>query len=366
MLSQHLLSSVQSAILRRPQATLVWCLVAAGVAAWLATSVEFRTSRAELAPPDDPDQRRWDELLLEYAGSESCKDCHGEAFESWKQTGMARMFQPYQPENVFGDFTDQNEFPATGDFVQARMGVEPGRHYFEFRDDEGSWRRYDVHYTIGSKWQQAYATRLRDGRIHVFPIQYSKIHGKWSNFWKVIDPPGSERADLQAFYRLTSSTSYQLNCAMCHMPNGPTPVNMDFRFERTRAQLNAINVRPTTGSLGIADAYRIRSGDKDRSMVWHRMGLRTFQIRFLECVGLRPKEFARILRLQATLRGLDRGEESLAQLALGSGFSDQAHATRELHHLTGVTPARLRRALRGDRDADQTIQLAAAFVRGHG
>jgi len=96
------------------------------------------------------------------------------------------------------------------------------------------------------------------------------------------------------------------------------------------------------------------------------MGLRTFQIRFLECVGLSPKEFARILRLQATLRGLDRGEESLAQLALGSGFSDQAHATREIHHLTGLTPARLRRALRGDRDADQTIQLAAAFVRGHG
>ena len=99
-----------------------------------------------------------------------------------------------------------------------RSGIPKGqrRRYFEFRDDEGSWRRYDVHYTIGSKWQQAYATRLRDGRIHVFPIQYSKIHGKWSNFWKVIDPPGSERADLQAFYRLTSSTSYQLNCAMCH------------------------------------------------------------------------------------------------------------------------------------------------------
>lgn len=97
-----------------------------------------------------------------------------------------------------------------------------------------------------------------------------------------------------------------------------------------------------------------------------RMGLRTFQIRFLECVGLSPKEFARILRLQATLRELDRSREPLAQVALDSGFSDQAHATRELHNLTGLTPARLRRALRGARDADHTIQLAAAFVRGHG
>ena len=173
-------------------------------------SPKWRTAdqEAEVTQPSSP--------APEYAGSESCKDCHREIFESWKQTGMARMFRAYQPENVFGDFTDQNEFPASGGVVQARMGVEPRRHYFEFRDDDGGWRRYDVHYTIGSKWQQAYATRLRDGRIHVFPIQYSKIHGKWINFWKVIDPPGSERADLEAFHRLSSLTSYQLNCAMCH------------------------------------------------------------------------------------------------------------------------------------------------------
>ncbi len=77
-------------------------------------------------------------------------------------------------------------------------------------------QRYKVDYTIGSKWQQAYATRLPDGAIQVFPIQYSRLHLKWVNFWKVIDPPGSERADLSTFHRLTSATNYQVNCAMCH------------------------------------------------------------------------------------------------------------------------------------------------------
>ena len=83
--------------------------------------------------------------------------------------------------------------------------------------------------------------------------------------------------DTSASTSARARSYLSVNCAMCHMPNGPTPVNMDFRFERSRAQMNAIDVRPTTGSLGIADAYRIRSGDKDRSIVWHRMGLRTFQ-----------------------------------------------------------------------------------------
>jgi AraC-like DNA-binding protein len=94
------------------------------------------------------------------------------------------------------------------------------------------------------------------------------------------------------------------------------------------------------------------------------MSLRSFQTRFLACVGLSAKEFARLLRLQAAIRALDAGDEALSQLALDAGFSDQAHATRELTRLTGVTPSRLRAALRRDRGGDDAVRLAAAFVRG--
>ena len=92
--------------------------------------------------------------------------------------------------------------------------------------------------------------------------------------------------------------------------------------------------------------------------------MRGFQIRFQAAVGLTPKEFARLARLQATLRALDGGDESIAALAGDGGFADQAHATRELRRVTGLTPARLRSALRRDRDGDAAIRMAAAFVRG--
>jgi AraC-like DNA-binding protein len=94
------------------------------------------------------------------------------------------------------------------------------------------------------------------------------------------------------------------------------------------------------------------------------ISLRSFQYRFARCVGMGAKQFSRILRLQATLKALDQGVDSLAQLANDAGFSDQAHATRELHHLTGLTPARLQDALRADLEGVETIRLAAAFVRG--
>lgn len=93
--------------------------------------------------------------------------------------------------------------------------------------------------------------------------------------------------------------------------------------------------------------------------------VRTLQTRFLAAVGLSPKEFARVLRLQATLRALG-GDSPLADLAFDAGFADQAHATRELKRVTGLTPARLREELRRDRESRNTIEIAAAFVRGHG
>jgi len=98
------------------------------------------------------------------------------------------------------------------------------------------------------------------------------------------------------------------------------------------------------------------------------MSMRGFQGRFRAAVGLTPKEFARITRLQATLRALDQGDASIAAVATDSGFADQAHVTRELRRVTGLTPARLRAALRrhleGEGDGDDAVRMAAAFVRG--
>lgn len=95
------------------------------------------------------------------------------------------------------------------------------------------------------------------------------------------------------------------------------------------------------------------------------LGMRGFQLRFRAAVGLTPKEFARLSRLQSTLRALDDSDEKISAVASDRGFADQAHATRELRRVTGHTPARLRNALRQDRDADAAVRMAAAFVRGY-
>lgn len=57
-------------------------------------------------------------------------------------------------------------------------------------------------------------------------------------------------------------------------------------------------------------------------------------------VGLGPKTFQRVVRLQRFVRAADRGA-ALAAAAAEAGYADQSHLTREVRALAGLTPAEL-------------------------
>jgi len=72
------------------------------------------------------------------------------------------------------------------------------------------------------------------------------------------------------------------------------------------------------------------------------LGLSTRQLRrvFESNVGLGPKSFQRVRRFQRFLRRAEGGT-ALAAAAADAGYSDQAHMSRDVHGLSGLTPARL-------------------------
>jgi predicted CXXCH cytochrome family protein len=144
-----------------------------------------------------------------YAGPAACQSCHPREYATWRQTGMANMLRPYKPENILGDFSPGAEYKDESG-ATVRMGID-SRPYFEVRGE-----KFYVDYTIGSKWQQGYATKLPDGRLQVLPIEYNVLRKEWVNYWKIIDPPGSQRAVIPNFPRLLPNTNYQENCAICH------------------------------------------------------------------------------------------------------------------------------------------------------
>jgi AraC-like DNA-binding protein len=81
------------------------------------------------------------------------------------------------------------------------------------------------------------------------------------------------------------------------------------------------------------------------SKVAGRLGLlpKTFVRRFRERVGLTPKRFSRVRRLQRVVGSIvDPGAADWAELAAEHGYADQAHLIHDFRELTGITPTSYR------------------------
>jgi AraC-like DNA-binding protein len=111
------------------------------------------------------------------------------------------------------------------------------------------------------------------------------------------------------------------------------------------------NTRPAV-ALILRAKGQLRIADLARSLGW---GRRRMERAFRRELGIGPKVFARIVRLNAVLAALDANERAAAvDLALDAGYFDQAHLLRDFRSLVG-------RALRAGRDADG--QMARHFTR---
>lgn len=98
-----------------------------------------------------------------------------------------------------------------------------------------------------------------------------------------------------------------------------------------------------------AVAYALRP---DRSSLWPRRvdeiqkqsgySPRRFIELFHSAVGLTPKHYYRVRRFSSALAHMAQGADTLADVALDAGYSDQAHFSREFRELAGVAPSTYR------------------------
>jgi len=81
------------------------------------------------------------------------------------------------------------------------------------------------------------------------------------------------------------------------------------------------------------------------SEVSSRVGLlpKTLVRRFLALVGLSPKRFSRVRRLQRVVGSIrDPGDVDWCEIAAVHGYADQAHLVHDFRELTGITPTAYR------------------------
>jgi AraC-like DNA-binding protein len=81
---------------------------------------------------------------------------------------------------------------------------------------------------------------------------------------------------------------------------------------------------------------------------------RQLERKFITTIGLSPKKFSGITRMNLFLKQLRLQKLSLTQCAYESGYYDQAHLIREFRHITGLTPSQYQRS---------TAPLATNFLQ---
>jgi uncharacterized repeat protein (TIGR03806 family) len=84
-------------------------------------------------------------------------------------------------------------------------------------------------------------------------------------------PSMADPADVSADLNDRARAYLHSNCSQCHRPNGPTPVDIDFRYTTSLTDTNACDAQPQAGDLGIINARIIAPGDATRSVLVDRM-----------------------------------------------------------------------------------------------
>ncbi len=110
------------------------------------------------------------------------------------------------------------------------------------------------------------------------------------------------------------------------------------------AILEELLIRNLDSAFDPAAAWAIRALQRGMRVadVASHLGLlpRTLERRFTSRVGLTPKRFARVRRLQRVLRSIRTGPpEDWAALAIQHGYYDQSHLVHEFRELANMTPA---------------------------
>jgi len=104
------------------------------------------------------------------------------------------------------------------------------------------------------------------------------------------------------------------NCSMCHRPAGGTTASLDLRWERPNGAMIAFGVAPVGGSFGLDDPLLLAAGEAGRSLIPHRMSLRSPQAGQMPPLGTSRADTSAVRLMNHWLETLQATEASSSLL----------------------------------------------------
>jgi hypothetical protein len=110
----------------------------------------------------------------DFVGSDTCKMCHLEHYDSWKMTMHSRMLQDAKAnEDAIIVPIDEKTIRTDLAKLSKKLKVPADKIYVPKKDE--------ILYTIGSQWKQRYLVKKED-TLFISPIQYNADTHRWVNY----------------------------------------------------------------------------------------------------------------------------------------------------------------------------------------
>jgi hypothetical protein len=109
-----------------------------------------------------------------FVGSDTCKMCHLEHYDSWKMTLHSRAIEDVQQNKdaIIVDLDEKKIREQLGK-VGSSLKVPAAQIYIP--------KVNEIRYVLGSQWQQRFLVE-KDGQLFIAPIQYSVDTDRWVNY----------------------------------------------------------------------------------------------------------------------------------------------------------------------------------------
>ncbi|TKB45884.1 tetratricopeptide repeat protein [Thalassotalea mangrovi] len=150
-----------------------------------------------------------------YLGSDTCKDCHQQAFKNWQGSHHGKAMAHANADNIVGNFND-NHVVFNGETYHF---FQKDQQYFaRLKDANGKFNTYQIRYTFGIYPLQQYMVDLGKGKIQLIPFAWdSRSKAQGGQRWFHLYP---EAIDARhEFFWTNQGQNWNYMCADCHSTN---------------------------------------------------------------------------------------------------------------------------------------------------
>ncbi|TCL00755.1 cytochrome c554/c'-like protein [Shimia isoporae] len=167
-----------------------------------------------------------------YVGSETCADCHSEAYDAWKTSHHGEAWRRPDETVLQGAFEGEI-FEHKG--MRATFDTIEGTRRISVVEEDGSEAVYDLHSVGGTYPLQHLILETEEGRLQSFDVVWDVDAQRWYHLYPEQDLPPQD-----AFHWSGAYKNWNARCAECHATGFEK--NYDFRNKSYRSTQVEIGV----------------------------------------------------------------------------------------------------------------------------